>query len=125
MFRFTKTIRGKVITYVYLSVISILGLILVVYVITLNNSLQSNAITNLQLNVTDVAEELNNKNIEALTLARMMAVAQEQGMFGNRFTTLEYIHAVLESKERYKGAYICYEPDADGRDAEWPRGRWG
>ena len=84
MFRFTKTIRGKVITYVYLSVISILGLILVVYVITLNNSLQSNAITNLQLNVTDVAEELNNKNIEALTLARMMAVAQEQGMFGNR-----------------------------------------
>ncbi|NBW96812.1 MAG: methyl-accepting chemotaxis protein [Planctomycetia bacterium] len=65
-----------------------------------------------------IAGEIDRGTLEAVTTARVMALAAEEGFFGRRPESLAFARRVLESFPQYYGAYFGYEPNADGRDAD-------
>ena len=62
---------------------------------------------------------IDRANHTAVDVARVMGLAQESGMFGDRARSLAFARAVLESFPEFTGAYFGYEPNADQRDAEF------
>jgi methyl-accepting chemotaxis protein len=65
-----------------------------------------------------VAGEIDRGSLEAVTTARIMALAAEEGLFGRRQESLAFARRVLDTSPQFYAAYFGYEPDADGRDAE-------
>jgi methyl-accepting chemotaxis protein WspA len=63
-----------------------------------------------------IASEIERANHEAVTMVQGMALAQQSGMFGRRRESIEYARTVLLNNAHYTGAYIGYEPNADGQD---------
>ena len=65
-----------------------------------------------------IASEIDRGTLEAVTTARIMALAAEEGLFGRRQESLAFARRVLETSPQFYAAYFGYEPDADGRDTE-------
>jgi len=65
-----------------------------------------------------IAGEIDRGTLEAVTTARVMALAAEEGLFGRRAESLAFARRVLEASPKFVGAYFGYEPDADGGDAK-------
>jgi PAS domain S-box-containing protein len=66
-----------------------------------------------------VATEVERGNTRAVLAAQMMAIAQEQSLFGRRAESSDFARRVLEEYPEFTGTYFGYEPDADHRDAEF------
>ena len=64
-----------------------------------------------------VAADIDRDTAEAVTTARVMAIAAENGMLDDRLQSLRFTRDVLDSMPHYVGSYFGYEPDADGLDA--------
>lgn len=64
------------------------------------------------------AAELNSRNDRWNNVAATMALAQSHGLFGRRKETTEYVESLKATLPPVVGAYVFYEPNADGRDAE-------
>ena len=64
-----------------------------------------------------VATEIDRGNTRAVLAVEVMALAQENGLFGDRGASLDYARSVLESFPEFTGAYFGYEPNADGQDS--------
>ena len=64
-----------------------------------------------------IAAEIDRGSLEAVTTARIMALAAEEGLFGRRQESLAFARRVLDTSPQFYAAYFGYEPDADGRDA--------
>jgi methyl-accepting chemotaxis protein len=64
-----------------------------------------------------VAIAIDGDTREAVTTARVMALAAENGLMGSRLDALRFTRDVLEKSPGFTGAYFGYEPDADGLDA--------
>ncbi len=64
------------------------------------------------------ASEIEELNLLAVTTARCMADAQAAGMFGRRDVSIDYARQVLRDSPGFTAAYFCYEPNADGKDAD-------
>ena len=64
-----------------------------------------------------VAADIDRDTAEAVTTARVMAIAAENGMLDDRLQSLRFTRDVLDSMPQYVGSYFGYEPDADGLDA--------
>jgi len=69
-----------------------------------------------------IAGEIDRGTLEAVTTARVMALAAEEGLFGRREESLAFARRLLETSPQFYAAYYGYEPDADGHDAD-PAGR--
>ena len=63
-----------------------------------------------------IASEVSRANRECLTMARSISAMQQEGLFGKRAETLALLHALLQANPQFTGAYVGYEPDADGHD---------
>jgi len=64
------------------------------------------------------AADIEHSNVDAVRTARLVAAAQESGLFGDRARTIEILRGVLAASPGLTGVYVGYEPDADGNDAE-------
>jgi len=65
-----------------------------------------------------IAQQVDATNSQAIDAARIMALAQQSGMFGNRSASLAFAKEVLERFPAFTAAYVGYDPDADGQDAK-------
>lgn len=65
-----------------------------------------------------IAQQVDATNSQAIDAARIMALAQQSGMFGNRSASLAFAKDVLERFPAFTSAYVGYDPDADGQDAK-------
>ena len=65
-----------------------------------------------------VAARIERDTLEAVTAARVMAMAAENGLLGRRHDLLRFVRDVLASYPHFTGASVGLEPDADGLDAE-------
>ncbi|MCE9630389.1 MAG: methyl-accepting chemotaxis protein [Planctomycetia bacterium] len=65
-----------------------------------------------------IATTIDRDTTEAITTARVMAMAAENGLLSSRSDALRFTRDVLESSPAFTAAYFGYEPDADGRDAQ-------
>lgn len=65
------------------------------------------------------AMEIEAQNASLASLARGFAAAQSGGLFGRREESMRLQRILLEGTPEAVAVSIGYEPDADGRDAEW------
>ena len=70
-------------------------------------------------NATELAaKEIDIRNEKTVRLVELMAFSQESGQFGRRAETLALLERIIRENPDVYAAYIGYEPNADGRDAE-------
>jgi len=65
------------------------------------------------------ALKVETSNVEAITVAKTMAIAQETGLFGKRKESSHYAKKILEEYTQFTGSYFGYEPNADQDDKEY------
>jgi len=65
------------------------------------------------------ALKVETSNVEAITVAKTMAIAQETGLFGKRKESSHYAKKILEEYPQFTGSYFGYEPNADQDDKEY------
>jgi len=94
----------------------VLLLILLVAAGAYRSSLLTNSEIALQKELDNIAQQINQSNLEAATAAKTMAIIQESGAFGDRELTMAYSYNLLERNPHLQGAYVLYEPNADGQD---------
>jgi methyl-accepting chemotaxis protein len=94
----------------------VLLLILLVTAGAYRSSLLTNSEIAMQKELDNIAQQINQSNLEAATAAKTMAIIQESGAFGDRELTMAYSYSLLERNPYLQGAYILYEPNADGQD---------
>ena len=64
-----------------------------------------------------IAAEIDRDTLEAVTAAKMLAIAAANGLYGDRIESLRLTHDVLARYPQFFAAYYGYEPDGDGLDA--------
>lgn len=72
----------------------------------------------LALSARSAATELNIRNDRWNNVAAVMSTAQSTGMFGQRKASCEFVRVANNIFPLTVGAFIAYEPNADGQDAE-------
>lgn len=68
----------------------------------------------------ELAMRIDASSRVATEVARGLALAQSTGMFGERRETVELLRRTLDQHPDITAAYVCYEPNADGKDATEP-----
>ena len=117
--RFLHSIRGKILVYTGSILLVILILVIALLVRDMYIHLLEDNETNILLNTAKVAQDIEAQNQHAVTYAKTLAMAQENGLFGKRAETVKYLYAVVESNPQFFDAYAIYEPNADGQDASF------
>jgi methyl-accepting chemotaxis protein len=64
-----------------------------------------------------IASDIDRETSEAVTAARVMAIAAENGLLDDRLQALRFTRDVLDSMPQFVAAYVGYEPNADAADA--------
>jgi len=67
----------------------------------------------------DIANRIEVGNLEAVTIAKTMALAQKSGLFGKREASIKYALNVLTESPKFTGSYFGYEPNADQDDGAY------
>ena len=70
--------------------------------------------------VAKVATRVSEKNDYANRVARILAVAQEQGMYHDRPGTLRFLEGVLAAHPALDGVYVLHEPPTNAADKNLP-----
>lgn len=109
-------IKTRIIIYSGLTFTFILAIIIGLGGIRMHQTLIEKSESHILQNVLSVSLEIEKQNIEAVALTKTMALAQENGLFGNRESSLKYIKAIVESDLNITGSCYGYEPNADGKD---------
>jgi methyl-accepting chemotaxis protein len=73
----------------------------------------------LRMEVQEVAMTYDGSARVSSTVPQVMALAQENGLFGKRHESLAFHRAMLEAFPEFLGTAIAYEPNADGQDASF------
>ena len=114
-----KTLRSKLFLSFGLSSIGFcLFLILFAYQI-MSTTITDNAEKSIKLATEDLSKQIENGNVEAVTISMIMAIAQENGLFGNRTASISYAHDILKKNKHFTGAYFGYEPNEDQNDSTY------
>ncbi len=113
--KFYKTLKGKLLIYSGFSIF-LISIIIGIFYFVMKNNLISNAKKMMQYNTETVALKIESKNLEAVTVPKTMAIAQQNGLFGNRNKSTEYVKKILEENPHFTGSYFAYEPNADQND---------
>jgi len=110
-------IRARMFLLVVLPAVLILAGVLVANYLRMRSLLLSFGEEILRDRVTAVAAEIDRGTAEAVTAARVMALAADNGLLGRRLDSLRFSRAVLDAFPQFYAAYFGYEPDADSLDA--------
>lgn len=116
--RFINTLSGRLILFGVLPSILALGAVVVMSAADSYRELRQSEERTLRKSAEDAAAELSALNERCNNVAAAMALAQADGMFGQRKSSSDYARSVATSIPRLLGAYFVYEPNADGHDAE-------
>lgn len=116
---FSHSLKGRILLFLTIPTIAI---ILAIVVMIANSSFQSarkQAEYSLQQAAQLVALEIERRNANAIRTAKMMVLAQEEGLFGNRQDSSELANRVLNEFPEYTGAYFGYEPNINEQDSQF------
>ncbi len=115
--KFRRSLHGKLLWFGVLPTIAVLTGIIIHTGQGMYGIARSDNELLLRNLTTEVALEVERSNTRAVLAARMMALAQEQGLFGKRRESSAFARRVLKSFPEFTGTYFGYEPNADGNDA--------
>lgn len=119
-----KSIAGRMLLLGVLPAMVIIALVVLLSALDASAHLRAAEERSLIAEVRGMSGELNARNLRWNSVTTTMAAAQVNGLFGQRVATLAFLHSVVESFRHVSGtlplivgAYVVYEPDADGNDA--------
>ena len=112
-----NSIRAKILTFAALPIALMLAGLMTFMATRLYHHLEMMSHVEMDRAVTMAAEKIDKWNLKAVTVAEIMALAQQNGLFGRREASMQYARQVLESHPQFTGTYYGYEPNADGQDA--------
>ena len=101
---------------VVLTVFLTLAAVTVVVTMSYRNSIIADRMQIMQTTLDNIAEQTNRENQQLGSVVVSMAVSQANGAFGQRLPSLRYTKDLLQRFPNIMGAYINYEPNADGQD---------
>lgn len=110
-----KSLRFRILAFGGCPVLITILIISSVLVQQQYKELLRNSVQEIDLNTSHTAEQLERDNLESVTIPKIMAVAQENGLFGNREQSIKFAKRVLELNPKLTGAYFGYEPNADSQ----------
>ena len=111
-----KSIRGKLVVYFGITMALVVVIILVVFSQGMYGNLTKNSKLLIKANTLEIANNINERNLEAVTIAKTMALAQKSGLFGKRKASTLYARNILLGNSKFTGAYFGYERNADQED---------
>jgi len=110
------SIKGRLIFYFGITVTLVVLLIVGLF----SRSMYRNLITEneklIKAHTQQIANKIEEQNLEAVSVAKAMALAQKSGLFGNREASTRYAQNILLNHPRFTGSYFGYEPNADQDD---------
>ncbi|MGL1892480.1 MAG: methyl-accepting chemotaxis protein [Spirochaetaceae bacterium] len=89
------------------------------FLMTARQGLLDDAKENIKTNVSHLTAIIESANLETITVAKTMAITQQNGLFGNRTNSNAFAKEILRTNKRFTGAYIGYEKNADQDDLEY------
>jgi methyl-accepting chemotaxis protein len=101
---------------VMLTVFVTLAAVTVVVTMAYRNSIIADRMQIMQTTLDNIAEQTNRENQQLGSVVVSMAISQANGSFGQRLQSLRYAKDLLQRFPNIMGAYINYEPNADGQD---------
>ena len=111
-----KTLKGRLLlSFIVTSVLLLLIVVGIFYQI-MKKHLTQGAERMIKFNTQAVALKIEKANLEAITVPKTMALAQENGLWGNRKESTSYAREILKQNPQFTGAYFGYEPNADQND---------
>ncbi|MCC6678101.1 MAG: methyl-accepting chemotaxis protein [Phycisphaerales bacterium] len=113
---FVNTLSGRLILFGVVPFVLAIGAIVAVSAVESFRELRRAEERTLGKSAEDTAAELSALNERCNNIAAVMALAQADGMFGQRNASSEFARAVATTVPRLLGAYVIYEPNADGQD---------
>lgn len=117
--KFVRTLKGRLLLSFGLTSIALLLIVGLIFYQVVKKGLVENAERLIRSNIKEVAGQIENANRIAVTVPMIMAMAQENGLFGNRGASTRYAREVLIRNPGFTGAYFGYEPNADQDDATY------
>jgi methyl-accepting chemotaxis protein len=99
--------------------IAIISLIITLAFVNLNASARERAEATLKQAVEQIALEIERRNGNAVLAAKLMALSQEEGLFGKREESSQFARRVLHEFPQFTGAYFGYDADADQQDERY------
>lgn len=111
-----KSLRFKILMFGACPVLITLLSISTLLIIQQFQELRRNIEEEINLNTSLAARQIEEANLVSVTIPKTMALAQENGLFGNREASTLYAQQVLRLNTNLTGAYFGYEPNADGQD---------
>lgn len=111
-----KTLRAKILALAAVPIAVLLIVLISTIIRSLYLNMRDGNLARINLEVSRAAAELDQGNLQAVSVAMTMALAQQNGLFGRRSESIRYARRVLEFYPQLTGAYFGYEPNADGQD---------
>jgi len=116
---FLASLQGRILLFLGAPTILIICSIVTITSINSFSSAKAQAELAIQQAATLTALEIERRNANAIRTAKIMALAQEEGMFGNRVASSEFARRVLVEYPEFTGAYFGYDTNADQQDAQY------
>ncbi|SFC56590.1 methyl-accepting chemotaxis protein [Pseudoalteromonas denitrificans] len=116
---FFSSLKGRILLNLILPTITITILIVFINAVNSFSAASEKAELILRLTVDKVALEIERRNANAVRTAKLMVLAQEESLFGNREGSSDYARRVLIEHPEFTGAYFGYEPNADQQDSKY------
>ena len=114
-------LRRKILLAVGIPITALLVLVVATLGASLYRNLHAAGVSRIVTETRAAANRIDGWNLETITVPRIMAAAQENGLFGQRQASLAYARRILDDYPQFTGAYIGYERNADGQDAAFLR----
>ncbi len=112
-------LRSKTLLTVLLPVVCVLYGIVSWKAWVTYNQMINDQLRDIAYQLQTAAARVEAANTEAIDIPRTMALAEQNGLFGQREDSVHYARDILDQYPQFIGAYFCYEPNADGQDASY------
>jgi methyl-accepting chemotaxis protein WspA len=114
---FVNTLAGRLMVFGVLPTMLAIGAIVATGAIDNYRELRDAGERLMAQSAGSAAAELSTRNDRWNNVAAVMALAQTNGMFGQRKASSDFVRDTDHEFPLVVGAFIAYEPDADGQDA--------
>jgi len=114
---FHRSLRGRLVLFVFVPMLVIFSALIITRALNTFDVVRGQMEDSMRYLADQVAAEIERGNTRAVLTAKVMALAQEEGLFGQRAESSDYARRVLGQFPEFTGAYFGYEPDTDGQDA--------
>jgi len=117
--KFVNSLKGRMLLFLGIPTILTISIVISITAIDSFSKARSQAELSIQKATELVALEIERQNSTAIRTAKMMALAQEESMFGKRIESSQFARRVLSEHPEYTGAYVGYDTNADKQDSEY------